>query len=137
MIHQKGGGGNMILYRNIVIVLAFLLLAGCATKYQPMGFSGGYKDGHIKDNIYFVEVVTNSFTSQTVAAQYFHRRAKEVCLENGYKDYKIQGERDTSTILATGGYGGGVISASTSNKPGFSGYVECLECINTDFRGTI
>jgi len=118
----------MILYRKIAIVLAFFLLAGCgATKYQPMGFKGGYRDAHIRDNIYFVEVSTNAYTSQTTAAQYFHRRANEVCIENGYKDYKIQGERDTSTRYATGSYGGGVVTASSMNKPGFSGYVECIK----------
>jgi hypothetical protein len=104
----------MIRYRKIAIVLAFFLLAGCATKYQPMGFTGGYKDVHIRDNIYFVEVSTNSFTSQTTATQYFHRRAKEVCLENGYKDYKIQGGQVVSTQHAT-------------SKPGFCGYVECIK----------
>jgi hypothetical protein len=112
---------------RVIIVMAFLLIAGCATPYQRMGFSGGYKDGHIRDNIYFVEVSTNAFTDQTTAAQYFHRRAKEVCLENGYRDYKVQGERDTSTAYATGGYGGGAISVSSMNKPGFAGYVECIK----------
>jgi hypothetical protein len=92
-----------------------------------MGFTGGYKDAHIKDNLYFVEVATNAYTSQSTAAQYFHRRAKEVCQENGYRDYKIKGERDTSTQFATGSYGSGTVTASSMNKPGFSGYVECVK----------
>lgn len=113
---------------KILFTLTLLVLAGCsATPYQPMGFTGGYKDAHIRDNIYFVEVSTNAYTSQTTAAQYFHRRARELCLENGYKDYRIQGERDTSTAFATGSYGGGTATASTMNKPGFSGYVACLK----------
>ncbi|MCW8887848.1 MAG: hypothetical protein OQK25_02170 [Gammaproteobacteria bacterium] len=103
-------------------------LVGCsATPYQPMGFTGGYKDAHIRDNLYFVEVSTNAYTSQSTAAQYMHRRAKEVCIENGYKDYKIQGERDTSTQFATGSYGSGSVTASSMNKPGFSGYVRCIK----------
>ena len=115
-------------YSKKNIVLPFLFLVGCSsTPYQPMGFTGGYEDTHIKDNLYFVEVATNAYTSQSTAAQYFHRRAKEVCIENGYKDYKIQRERDTSTAFATGSYGGGSVTASTLNKPGFSGYVECIK----------
>ena len=114
--------------RKVIVMLFFLFLAGCsATPYQPMGFTGGYRDTHIRDNVYFVEVSTNAYTSQITAVQYFHRRAKEVCLENGYKDYQIKGERDTSTAYATGSYGGGSVTASTLNKPGFSGYVECAK----------
>jgi hypothetical protein len=116
------------LSKKVAILTVFVLLVGCgATQYQPMGWTGGYTDAHIKDNIYFVEISTNAYTSQTTAAQYFHRRAKEVCLENGYKDYKIKSERDTSTSYATGSYGGGVVTASSVNKPGVSGYVECLK----------
>ena len=115
-------------YRNIVIVFTFLVLGGCsATPYQPMGFTGGYRDAHIRDNVYFVEVSTNAYTSQTVAAQYFHRRAKEVCQEHGYRDYRIQNQRDTSTQYATGSYGGGMVTATSMNKPGFSGYVRCMK----------
>ena len=118
----------MILCRRLAFVAVFAFLAACSsTPYQPMGFTGGYKDAHIKDNIYFVEIATNAYTSQTTAAQYFHRRAREVCLENGYKDYRIQGERDTSTAFATGSYGGGSVTASSMNKPGVSGYVVCIK----------
>lgn len=110
------------------ILLVSIFVSGCSsTPYQPMGFTGGYKDTHIKGNLYFVEISTNGYTDQTTAVQYFHRRAKEVCVENGYKDYKISGERDTSTQMAVGSYGGGSVSASTINKPGVSGYVECLK----------
>ncbi len=114
-------------YISLAGAVSILLLTGCTTPYQPMGMTGGYSDGHIRDNIYFVEVSTNAYTSQITAAQYFHRRAKELCLENGYKDYRISKERDTSTQYATGSYGGGVATASSMNKPGFSGYVECLK----------
>jgi len=116
----------MARYIRITVPVLLFLLAGCTTPYQPMGFTGGYSDAHIRDNIYFVEVSTNAYTSQTIAAQYFHRRAKELCQENGYRDYRISKERDTSTQYATGSYGGGVATASSMNKPGFSGYVECL-----------
>jgi len=110
--------------RNAISASALLIVAGCSgTPYQPMGITGGYKDAHIKDNIYFVEVTTNAWTSETTAAQYFHRRAKEVCLENGYGDYRIQGERDTSTEYAMASHGSG----GTMNKPGFAGYVECIK----------
>lgn len=77
----------MLLKTMSVLIAAVVILAGCSsTPYQPMGFTGGYKDAHIRDNLYFVEISTNAYTDQSTAAQYFHRRAKEVCSENGYKD---------------------------------------------------
>lgn len=118
----------MNLQNKGIVVLGMVLIAGCsATPYQPMAFSGGYKDAHIRDNLYFVEISTNAYTSQSTAAQYMHRRAKEVCIENGYKDYKIERERDTSTQFASGSYGSGSVTASSMNKPGFSGYVRCIK----------
>jgi len=102
------------------------LLTACATPYQPTsgGFSrGGYKDAHIKDNLYYVEIVTNAWTDEPTAAQFFHRRAKELCSENGYSDYRIRDERDTSVQQAIASRSGG----GTMNKPGFAGYVECIK----------
>lgn len=117
----------------IVQVIAFLflfLLTSCATPYQSKGFSGGYEDTHIKDNIYFVEFTSNAYTSFSVTAKYFHRRAKEVCEENGYKDYRITSEKDISGMWGTASYGGGTGSISTQAKPGSAGYVECLKVKN-------
>ncbi len=112
----------------VSILMSFLLSAGCtATPYQKMGFTGGYEDTHIKGNTYYVNVSTNAYTSATTAAQYFHRRAKELCEENGYRDYKVRQERDTSTssVTVTGGYGSA--SGSTLLHPGFAGYVDCIK----------
>ncbi|HTZ18983.1 MAG TPA: hypothetical protein VMB78_11155 [Dissulfurispiraceae bacterium] len=104
------------------IVVLFLWIFGCATPYQKKGFSGGYEDARIRDNIYYVDLQTNAYTSQVTAAQYFHRRVKEICLENGYSDYRIFNERNSSGAYGT--YGGG--TASVTQKSGFSGYAECL-----------
>jgi hypothetical protein len=110
--------------KTLFALMIVALLTGCAaTPYQPMGFTGGYEDTHIKDNIYYVSFQANANTSHTTAAQYFNRRAKEVCLENGYQDYRLYGERDTSGAFGT--YGGG--QAHVSGKPGFASYVECLK----------
>jgi len=101
--------------------------SSCMTPYGPMGWKGGYEDTHIKDNTYYVNVQVNAYTSPIKAAEYFHRRAKELCEANGYGDYRISGERNTSTQMAVGSYGGGSMSASTMNKPGMAGYVDCLK----------
>lgn len=105
------------------LTMFLVLITGCtATPYQKMGFTGGYEDTHIKENTYYVNVQTNAYTRQATAVQHFHRRAKELCFENGYEDYRIFNERDTSGAAGTssGGF------TSIVQKPGVGGYVECL-----------
>lgn len=105
--------------RTVFVLMIVALLSGCSTPYQRLGFLGGYEDGHIKDSIYFVSVQVNGVTSQKTAAQYLDRRAKEVCLENGYQEYKIYGKRNTSTT--------GIAGSASINRPGIAGYVECTQ----------
>lgn len=52
---------------------------GCATPYQPKGFSGGYSDQELGAGRYAVDVQVNSYTSQGTALEYAHRRAGELC----------------------------------------------------------
>ncbi|MGD0405690.1 MAG: hypothetical protein ABSB10_03470 [Candidatus Bathyarchaeia archaeon] len=111
----------------VIVGLTLALVSGCATPYQPKGFRGGYTDTHIKDNIYFVEFSGNAYIDTTTAVKYMHRRAKELCQEKGFSDYRFMGERDTSTYMMVGSYGGGFAQASTLNKPGTAAYIECIK----------
>ncbi len=106
-----------------MLIIVALLTASCA----PTTYERSYQDGHIKGNIYYVEVRTNGYTSQVTAAQYFHRRAQEICSENGYQDYRVKDERDTSTSGVFVSHGAYSSSGGTMNKPGFAGYVECIK----------
>jgi|SRR6185503_17623887 len=107
---------------RIVLALSMAALAGCATEYGPANWKGGYKDAHIRDNVYYVAFSGNAWVDSVTAAQYFERRAKEVCVENGYSDYKVSQQKDETGYQAVVNSGGGTVMA----KPGFSGYVECL-----------
>lgn len=50
---------------------------------------GGYKDEHITGNRYSVTFKGNGVTDRSTVTRYAHRRAKEVCVENGYRDYRM------------------------------------------------
>ncbi|MFH2045445.1 MAG: hypothetical protein ABIK92_09905 [Pseudomonadota bacterium] len=117
-------------YRLFGLLAVCFLFVGCAnaTPYQPMGFTGGYKDTHVKDDVYFVEVRCNAFTDHSTAVQYLHRRAMEVCKENGYCDYRLKGERDSSGHGYIGSYGSGYISAGGIQYPARNAYIECIKC---------
>lgn len=88
--------GSTIQWRTGKWIVRCILLAGllgltaCGPPgYQPIGFTGGYTDEHIRGDVYMVEFSGNDYLSWPKANKYAHRRAKELCVENGYSDYKV------------------------------------------------
>jgi hypothetical protein len=65
----------------------------------------------------------NAWIDNSTVVQYFYRRAKEVCVENGYNDFRISEHRDGTNYMVMGSGTG----ASTVGKPAHSGMVECLK----------
>ena len=116
----------------VFILAIILLLTACMgpTPYQKRGtdIRGGYEDAHLKDNLYVIYVSCNAFTSPVTASQYFYRRAKELCEENGYSNFQVKELTGDVTKDITLMSGGGLSGATvTHNKPNVSGYVECLK----------
>jgi hypothetical protein len=115
--------------RTVFVILIVALLTGCGpTPYQPATDVarfvkwGGYKDAHLQNNIYYVEVDLNGYSKQIMAVQYLYRRAKEVCVENGYQDYRVYNEKDLTAIRPN--WGG--LYVEYFIYPACSCYVECL-----------
>jgi hypothetical protein len=91
--------------RNRMVSAAVLLLAGAvlltactairkdeATPYQPnTGLQGGYMDTHVEGDVYWVQFTGNLNTKTSTVRAYFYRRAKELCIQNGYRDYELLG----------------------------------------------
>lgn len=94
---------KMIIY-VICFCILVSLLASCATPYQRKGFRGGYADEHLHDNVYIVTFNGNGFTDWTTATKYAHRRAAELCKENGYDSYRdLGGRRSVGAYTTVGG----------------------------------
>ena len=77
-----------------VILLAVALLAGCATAYQPSGFTGGFEETRLSDDMYEVRFFGNGYTSSGRTSQFVLRRCAELALENGYRYFELVGETD-------------------------------------------
>ena len=83
--------------KYIGLLVIGLMLGGCSSaasgeRYGPKGelFLGstyGYEDVHVRDNEYFVSYTSNSMAESVSKA---NRRAKEVCMRNGYPDYELK-----------------------------------------------
>ena len=72
------------------IALAFalgLMLAGCATGYQPMGFTGGYSEVQLNADTYQITVAGNGYTSADRAQKIALLRASELTLNAGYQRF--------------------------------------------------
>jgi hypothetical protein len=127
-----------------MIVLGLLLGLGCVTPYQRTGFTGGYDDTKVREAEHFIEVRGNAFTSKTTLVNYFHRRARELCAQEGFDDYSYSATteaevgRTGSTYTAnsrTTAYGGVARSSTTIRenpgitytKYGVSGIVVCTQ----------
>ena len=82
----------------IIMVIAVALIAcylakGDPTPYQPARESndGGYIDWHVSGDIYQVQFAGNPYTSHETIKAYWARRARVLCIENGYTDFKPLG----------------------------------------------
>jgi hypothetical protein len=102
LIGPKSGRYTM---HNRIVLAAILLLAGAAlltscaatekaesTPYQPnTGLQGGYSDAHVEGAVYWVQYTGNLNSDAATVQAYFYRRAKELCVQNGYRDFELLG----------------------------------------------
>ena len=77
----------------IYLFVMVVLLSGCATGYQRQGFTGGYTDMKLQDDIFKVSFRGNAYCHQERAEDFVLLRSAEVALENGYKYFIIIDEK--------------------------------------------
>lgn len=86
---------------KILLVLAIgVFIGGCATDYQKDGFSGGFSETQMSENVWRVHFKANGFSSMERATDFCLLRSAELTLENGYKYFAIVNE-NSSTELKT------------------------------------
>ena len=87
---------------KLTIAFVLIFLSGCATAYKPIGFTGGYSDTQLGDNIFRVSFRGNGYTSSERATDFSLLRSAELALDHGFKYFVIvkSGER-TKTSLHT------------------------------------
>ena len=86
----------------VIIAFVALFIHGCATGYKRDGFTGGYSDIQLDENVFKVSFKGNGYTSGTRAADFTLLRCAELALENGFKYFGIVSEESyTSTSSYT------------------------------------
>lgn len=79
----------MVVFQYLLIALFGLFFIGCSTKYQPVGFTGGFSETQLSHNAFNVSFKGNGYTSREKASELALLRSAELTLNNGYKYFII------------------------------------------------
>lgn len=74
-----------------------LVLASCATTYQPIGASGGFQDYPTAADQYEIYFRANGYTSPQTVYQFFLMRAAEIAMKRHYSSFYVLEAEDWST----------------------------------------
>ncbi len=77
----------------ICLFIMAMLVSGCATGYQRQGWTGGYSNLKIQDDIFKVRFRGNAHCGMDRAVDFTLLRCAEVALENGYRYFIIIDEQ--------------------------------------------
>jgi hypothetical protein len=127
--------GKQIMKAGIACI-AIILLAGCATSYQPISDSGGYYRQRINKNTFIVGFKANGFTHYDRAHDFALLRAAQIGNYLGYKYFIVDGLSDRTktndsdalvTGVGNGGFFSGIASSLETKKPGLALKVHYLK----------
>ena len=135
--------------RKTVTVLASIVLAACATGYHSRGFSGGFSETQLDENVFQVNFSGNGYTSRERAADFTLMRSAELAQKKGFNFFIIADRADhssngsytspthTETTASATGYGNtayGQASTTTTggqtyiiHKPGLANTIVCFK----------
>ena len=68
-----------------------LFLMGCATTYQSQGFSGGFEETRLAEDVFQVTFNGNGYTSDQRASDLSLLRSADLTLLNGYRYFALMG----------------------------------------------
>src|ERR1043166_4513540 len=108
---------------------ALAMMLGCATPYQPKGYTGGYQDLQIGDNMFRVSFEGNGFTSAERTSEYLLLRDAEVTLDKGFRWFIIASDQQMSQTSGGSYKGGGVVAS-------FPTSVNVISCFKEKPEGT-
>jgi hypothetical protein len=125
----------------VLLAMASLMLAGCTTPYQPMGFTGGVEAQPITSDTYRIVSRGNGYTSSTAVQDYTLLKAAETTRDAGATHFVFISTADASKteIGQTAGttnttyYGRTAVSTYTPgqvysvNKPGQDSYIKIFK----------
>lgn len=97
------------------IILIMLCLQACATSYQSNGFSGGYSETQLDENVFKVSFRGNGYTRRDRVADFTLLRSAELALKNGYNYFVVI---DSGSYTTTSTHTTPITTNTTANAYG-------------------
>ena len=91
---------HWILAGSVFFFMIAMGLSSCATPYQPRGWSGGYSDYPLQDDMFTVTFQANGYTSRERVRMFLLYRCAELTLERGYLFFAVIESNTDHTIFA-------------------------------------
>jgi hypothetical protein len=109
--------------RMIFALVALVLLCGCATKYQEMGFTGGVAAEQMTADTWRIRARGNAYTNGATVQDFVFLKAAEITQANGGTHFQIisAGDASRASTFVTPGTSTTTIvgnQAFTSSSPG-------------------
>jgi hypothetical protein len=92
--------------------------AGCSTKYQEMGFSGGVTAQPVMTDVYRILARGNGYTANSTVQDFVLLKAAETTLGAGGTHFLVMNESNQSTVGQTPG----TVNTSVYGNTAFSTY---------------
>jgi hypothetical protein len=80
---------NIIFVSLAILTITSLFILGCATAYQKSGFTGGYSETQLDDNVFVVSFRGNGYTKRERVADFTLLRSAELALQHGFQFFAI------------------------------------------------
>jgi hypothetical protein len=114
----------------VILSCAALFMVGCATKYQADGFTGGFTETQVAENVWRVAFRGNGYTRSTRAEELALLRSADLAIQNGFRYFAfIESRIDKSSVAITSptqstssfsanSYGGNIYGTGTTTTYG-------------------
>jgi hypothetical protein len=83
-----------------IAIAGVILLAGCATPYQPKSFTGGFSETQLSENTFRVYFRGNGYTGEERAEDFTLLRSAQLAEEHGFSYFIIVDENSASSLAA-------------------------------------
>ena len=89
--------------KNLIInFFSLILFCSCSTRYKPEGFTGGYEQLQLSENMFRVSFRGNGYTKKQKATDFCLLRCAELTENNGFKYFSIVDQiKDTKNLAHT------------------------------------
>ena len=86
---------------KIIILSIMVFIQACSTAYQSRGFSGGFSETQLDENVFKVTFNGNGYTGREKAADFSLLRCAELTLRLGYRYFVVI---DADSYVSSGTY---------------------------------